>query len=303
MRSLEPMTRSKGRVSGRASIETGGSCLTEPPAPITSRIRLGDLDVACRDAGGPGIPFVFQHGLGGDAEQTFQVLPDYPGIRPITFESRGHGGSDTGRVEDLSIATFTEDVEALIGRLIGGAVILGGISMGAAIALRLAVRRPDLVRALVLARPAWVSAPAPDAMRPNAEAGRLLAAHDPAEARGLFEASPTGRRLGRDSPANFASLLTFFKREPADVTAALLSGVSTDGPGVSVAEIQRIRVPTLVIGCDHDSVHPLATAECLARLIPRARFVAVTAKAVDRNAYVREFGTALADFFDTIIEG
>ena len=271
--------------------------------PIASRIRLGDLDVACRDTGGPGLPFVFQHGLGGDAEQTLQVMPDHPGIRAITFESRGHGGSDAGPLEDLSIATFTDDLEALIGRLIGNAVILGGISMGAAIALRLAVRRPDLVRALVLARPAWVSAPAPDAMRPLAEAGQLLASHDPAGARRLFEASATGRRLGRDAPHNLASLLSFFDREPADVTAALLSRVAAGGPGVSLAEIARIDVPTLVIGCDHDAVHPLATAQSLADLIPGSRFVAVTAKALDRTAYVAQFGAALTRFFDEMAEG
>ena len=279
---------------------SGPGWLTDP---IASRVRLGDLDVACRDAGGPGLPFVFQHGLGGDAEQTVQVMPAYPGIRAIMFESRGHGGSDAGPLDALSIGTFTDDLEALIGRLIGGVVILGGISMGAAIALRLAVRRPDLVSALVLARPAWVSAPAPDAMRPLAEVGHLLARHDPDEARSLFETSATALRLGRVAPHNLKSLLTFFRREPADVTAALLSRVSVGGPGVSLAEIARIDVPTLVIGCDHDVVHPLATAECLAGLIPGSRFVAVTAKAIDRTAYVAQFGAALAHFFDEIVAG
>ena len=46
--------------------------------------------------------------------------------------------------------------------------------MGAAIALRLAVKQPELVRALVLARPAWVTEPAPPNMQAYAEVGELL---------------------------------------------------------------------------------------------------------------------------------
>ena len=34
--------------------------------------------------------------------------------------------------------------------------VVGGISMGAAIALRIAVRHPERVSGLVLARPAWL---------------------------------------------------------------------------------------------------------------------------------------------------
>ena len=93
---------------------------------------------------GQGRPVVFQHGLCGDARQTLQAFPDQGLL--MTLECRGHGQSDaTG---PYSIAVFADDVAALIETL-DGPVILGGISMGAAIATRLAVIRPDLVRALI----------------------------------------------------------------------------------------------------------------------------------------------------------
>ncbi len=75
----------------------------------------------------------------------------------------------------FSIATFAEDVVGLIDHLALAPVVVGGISMGAAIASRLAVYRPDLVRGLILARPAWATAAAPANMRPNLEVGELLA--------------------------------------------------------------------------------------------------------------------------------
>ena len=48
---------------------------------------------------------------------------------------------------------------------------VGGISMGAAIALRIAALRPDLVSALVLARPAWLDANGPENIQPVADGG------------------------------------------------------------------------------------------------------------------------------------
>jgi pimeloyl-ACP methyl ester carboxylesterase len=104
-------------------------------------------------------------------------------------------------------------------------VIIGGISLGAAISLRLAVKRPDLVRALVLARPAWLTASAPENMIPNAEVGHLLTHLPPPAAKAAFLAGPLGQRLAAAAPDNLASLTGFFAREPIEVTAALLSSI------------------------------------------------------------------------------
>jgi pimeloyl-ACP methyl ester carboxylesterase len=131
------------------------------------------LTLAAYDSGGDGLPVVFQHGLCGDARQTAEAFPDDPRFRLITLECRGHGQSQAGSA--FSIATLAEDVAGLIDHLALGPVVLGGISMGAAIASRLAVYRPDLARGLILARPAWATAAAPANMRPNLEIGELLA--------------------------------------------------------------------------------------------------------------------------------
>lgn len=76
------------------------------------------------------MPFVFQHGLCGDADQVIQVFPEDTGFRCLTVECRGHGQSETGPLDDLSIPTFTDDVAGYIRHL--GRPVVGGISMGAA---------------------------------------------------------------------------------------------------------------------------------------------------------------------------
>ncbi len=262
------------------------------------------LTLTCWDDGAPGdgrLPVVFQHGLCGAEPQVAEIFPAGPTLRRLTLECRGHGSSEPGPLDALSIATFTDDLATLIEQRIGRPVVVGGISMGAAIAQRLAVTRPDLVQALVLARPAWVAEPAPANMAPNALVGRLLATHPPDEARRQFQASPTAKALATEAPDNLASLLTFFDRAPQPVTAALLQRISADGPGTPETALARLAIPTLVLGHGQDAIHPLAHASRLAALIPGAALVEITAKAVNRSRYTRDFRTALERFLAAFI--
>lgn len=40
---------------------------------------------------GSGVPFVFQHGLGADVSQTFDLFTPPPGFRLLSFDCRAHG--------------------------------------------------------------------------------------------------------------------------------------------------------------------------------------------------------------------
>lgn len=245
-------------------------------------------------------PVLLQHGLCGSAQQTAEAFPDDARWRLHTLECRGHGASPPGPLADLSIATYADDVSALIDAWQLGPVILGGISMGAAIALRLAVQRPAQVRALVLVRPAWLFEAAPPHLQPNIEVGTLLKQGDPTRARAAFEESATARRLAQASPDNLASLRGFFAREPQALTAELLTRLSADGPGVSEAELHALDLPALVVGCADDELHPLALAWRLAGTLRHGRFVQITSKSHSREAYLRELHAALAAFLEKV---
>lgn len=244
---------------------------------------------------GRGRPVLFQHGLCGDARQPADVFP-LDLFECLTVECRGHGASEAGDPERIGIATFADDVAAVLDGQALGPVVVGGISMGAAIALRLAVVRPDLVKALVLARPAWTVDAAPPNMEPNALVGRLLASFEPDDARARFEATATAGELAAHAPDNLVSLRSFFSREPLATTAALLTRISADGPGVAPGEVRAIRVPTLVIGHERDWVHPLATARQLVSFIPGATLSVIPPKADDLEGYRTGFRRSLAAF-------
>lgn len=245
---------------------------------------------------GSGRAAVFQHGLCGDAGQTAQVFPADAGFRCVTLECRGHGGSQIGPADSLSIATFADDLASMITARGLGPCPVGGISMGAAIALRLAVTRPELVSALVLARPAWITGAAPANMAPNALVGALMRSHPPEAARALFEASDTAAELAASAPDNLASLRGFFARQPAAGTAELLARIAADGPGVTKADLARLKVPTLVIGTKLDFIHPMGHASALNLMIPQSGLAQITPKGEDPAAYRTDFRAALATF-------
>jgi pimeloyl-ACP methyl ester carboxylesterase len=221
-------------------------------------------------------------------------MPDLSDWRLLTLDCRGHGQSPAAGPH--GIATYADDVAALAESL-GGPVVLGGISMGAAIAMRLAVRRPDLVRGLILVRPAWATGAAPANMEPNAEVGRAIAAGDHGS---LFAQGSTAARLAREAPDNLASLMGFFARAPLAVTAELLTTISADGPGVTPAEVAGLRLPALVCGCGEDAVHPLDMARGLAALIPGARWAELPPKGRDKPAHLAALQAAITAFLKEV---
>ena len=263
-------------------------------------IRFARDEVALTGFVQPGVaPVVmFQHGLCGDAAQSAEAFAQIPGFRHAVMTCRGHGDRHLGPQDQLSIATFTDDLAAMIAKLGSPPIAVGGISMGAAMAMRLAVRCANLVPALIMVRPAWGAQAAPANMQPNAVVGDLLAA---GQSVADFDQTATARDLRRSSPDNLASLRGFFDRMPRAGTAALLSRIAADGPGVTEADLAALRMPVLILGCRRDAIHPLALAQQLAALIPAAVFVEVPPKGQDRAAHIAALQDAVAHFLKGLI--
>ena len=249
--------------------------------------------------GGEGLPVIFQHGLGGDEAQVAEVFPDGQGIRRLTLECRGQGKSSLGNANEISIANFAGDILAFADSRGVDRFVIGGISMGAAIAMRVTIKNPTRVRALILARPAWLWGAAPENMKPFVEVASCLRQRTLED----FESSATAQRLAREAPDNLASLRKFFSVKDREATATLLATIAGDGPGVNEAEVRAIAVPTLIIGHKIDAVHPLEFARTLASKIAGSQFVEITPKATDKPRHVAEFRTNVAQFLSLNSKG
>ena len=236
-------------------------------AITTAYLTVDGLNLSVKIAGA-GRPFLFLHGLCGDALQPLEVFPDDAGWQCHALEGRGHGGSDIGNMEELSIRRLTEDAAAYLESL---------------------------------GRPAWVDQPAPENLEPHRHIARNLGQYGPEKARRIFEESAMAKTIAAAAPDNMNSYQGFFDRRPTDQTQALLAAIANDGPGVCLDAMSRIMVPALVIGTGRDLAHPLDMAKALAAQIPRAELVEITPKSYNRKAYVREFRNAVGGFLREVL--
>lgn len=247
------------------------------------------------DSGAGDLVFAFQHGLGGECSQPCGLFPPPEGLRLVCLECRGHGGSALGPEEALGFATYADDVIALLDHLGVEQAIVGGISMGAGIALNLAHRHPARVRGLVLIRPAWLNEPM--AARALYQlVATLLREHGAEEGLRRLRAAPEFRALEASAPAGARALADQFALPGIAATAAKFARLSDDVPYAGIAQLEAIHVPALVIATHHDPIHPFAYGTALAGHIPGAALVEVTAKSVDEQAYQQEVQAALGRF-------
>ncbi len=116
---------------------------------------LGDVQIHYREDGDPdGAPVVFSNSLGTDYRLWDPILPLLPpGLRIIRYDKRGHGLSSCPPAP-YSMGALITDAERLLDHLGVKDCLFVGLSIGGMIAQGLAVKRLDLVRAMVISNTA-----------------------------------------------------------------------------------------------------------------------------------------------------
>ena len=246
---------------------------------------------------GEGIPFFFQHGLGGDVNQPTGLFTPPPGFRLLSFDCRGHGETrPLGDVEKIGITYFADDLLAFMDSLDISRAVIGGISMGAAVALNFTLRFSNRVRGLILSRPAWLIGP----MLRNAEIysyiAQLIRQHGVESGLEHFQESECYRETLHESPAAAKSLVGQFETARAAETVVRLERISSDAPLCDLQELAAISVPTLVLANRRDPIHPFDYGEVLAREIPQAEFKELTSKSENKERHDAEVQTFIETF-------
>jgi pimeloyl-ACP methyl ester carboxylesterase len=246
---------------------------------------------------GTGAPFVFQHGLGGDASQ-----PDglhEPARRLVCLECRAHGATvPLGDPESLTFATFAADVVALMDHLEIERALVGGVSMGAGVAARVAAEHPERVNGLVLVRPAWLDAPHPDNLHIMETVGALLERDGEQTGLSELEQDPDYQAIAAQSSAAATSLRGQFERRLARRRAAVLRRMPADFPLSGGLQWADIATPALVVATQGDPIHPFAIGEALAAQLPAAELYEVPSKDVDPTAHAGQIARLIAAFAD-----
>lgn len=117
------------------------------PTIVVNGTRLAYDDAGPRG----GASLVFSHSLFFNRRMFDRLAAFFSGhYRIVSYDHRGQGESDAATVEQLHLDVLTEDAAALIQALDLGPVHFAGNSLGGFIALRLAIRHPELLRSVVV---------------------------------------------------------------------------------------------------------------------------------------------------------
>jgi pimeloyl-ACP methyl ester carboxylesterase len=212
---------------------------------------------------------VLVHGLLMNRRMFDRLAPELAGRgnRVVCVDMLGHGRSD--RPEDLrlySMPLFARQVAALLDHLEEPQAVVGGTSLGANVALELAVREPERARGL------FVEMPVLDNALPAVAA--------------IFTPVLLGLRLGRPGFEALSRLtsaiprtnhlldigLDWVRQRPGP-SGAVLEGLLLGETAPHREQRRRIEQPTLIVGHPHDPLHPFSDSGMLAEELPNAQVV------------------------------
>jgi 3-oxoadipate enol-lactonase len=227
---------------------------------------------------------LFLHGIRGNRRNWSGQLEFFARrFKAAAWDARGYGDSDDYEGA-LQFDHFTGDVLRVAEYFKAKKLHLVGLSMGGRIARNVALRAPERLHSLVLvgANPGF------DALSPEG-VRRFVTERKSSTPESL-------RRLlgSRAWPGALEELLDSVSRiHEASYQKTLEASVAQD----RAAPIEKIRVPTLVIAGEEDTVYPPALARDMARRIPGAELLLMEGTGHLANLEQPErFNEAVLDF-------
>jgi pimeloyl-ACP methyl ester carboxylesterase len=218
-------------------------------------LRVNGYDMAYLDVGQgqPGAPpLVCVHGSLCDFRIWSAVLGPLTQKHRVIAVSLRHFFPDhwDGIGDTYSIAQHVDDVIAFIERVEPRPVDLMGHSRGGHICFRVAQRRPDLLRKLILAEP---GGELDGTLDPNFKPGpspaaAMVAASAAVIARGDIDGGLEIFLDALEGPGAWKRLSGYSKQLLRDNATTLIGQMRDQRPPISKADAEAIRTPTLFIG-------------------------------------------------------
>lgn len=262
------------------------------------RLTVNNIGMHYVEAG-QGSPLLLLHGVGGSHEMWLSIIPELAkSYRVIAADHRGHGASDKPG-GSYTINLFCADWLALMDALKVDRAHFLGLSMGGAIAMRLALEHPGRVRSLVLVD-TWAF-PHPDFLALLRQRLAMLAAGDLAAYAEVAVPQVYSPAFIAANPQVMAEYRTrVAKLNPDSVRGAVDACITHDMRG----KLGEIQAPTLVVVGSEDRLTPAFHSEYLARSIPKARLAIIDGSGhIPHLERPREFLRIVTEFLARAREG
>lgn len=215
--------------------------------------------------------------------------------RILTVDLPGFGESAAPSASP-TLDQWADELDSLLDDLVGGdPVVVGGLSMGGYVALRLAACHPERLDGLILAD-TRAGADSEEGREARDQAIFEVRRHGaPALVKALLpkllspEASPEAIEFARE---------IMLEQRPESIAGALAA--MRDRPD-STDVLPSIRVPTLVVVGDADTLTPPSEAEAMARALPDSWLVKIPSAGHLANLEAPDqFNTAIAAFLESL---
>jgi len=247
----------------------GTSAMAQKVQPVAKDATVFSYKIHYLEAG-RGAPVILLHGSGGEGARWMPtILGLAPDFRVIAPDQIGWGASDKpmtiyhGGVFAEFLARFMKEIGIPKAALIGQ-------SMGAGVALQMAVKYPQMVERMVLVNGGGFTSPndPPRARAPDWHARQIANAGTLAESREYLEKMYYDRSLISDALVEHNLILRLRSAYTAEsVQMANARGLG----GLTEAEVRGIKLPTLLVWGANDKFSPPANADKLNAAISGSR--------------------------------
>ena len=195
------------------------------------------------------------------------------GFRVLLHDRRNTGASSISmRADQLEEATWADDLAKLLQSLDALPVFVGGSSSGARTAIFFCLRHPGALRGLLLLRVTGGEFAA--GRLPENYYGQFIRVCEAGGMAAVCETEAYQERI-EANPANRDALMTMAPKHFIDVMTRLralfTAGAHHQVMGVTEAELQSIRTPTIIIP-GNDKTHSSASGRAAHRLITGSKF-------------------------------
>jgi len=252
---------------------------------------------------GPNVTLLHSVGLSTREGWRYQIDALAERFTVLSFDFRGLGQSERG-TEPLGVATFADDLEALLDALGIARTAVMGISLGGFVAQAFALKRPDLVSALVLVSTTC----------------RIFAGNAARRAERNARIRQSGMAVAADHQIESHFPPVFVDAHPeikgwykahylANDPESYIAIMDDLGRFDTCGRLGVLRCPTLVVAGDADATsvagrEPLDSARTLHRLIPGSRLEVIKgANHYPQIDHADVFNRTAIDFLETALAG
>jgi pimeloyl-ACP methyl ester carboxylesterase len=246
----------------------GTSAMAQKVEPVAKDATVFSYKIHYLEAG-RGAPVILLHGSGGEGARWMPTMQGLaPSFRVIAPDQIGWGASD----KPLTIyhgGVFAEFLARFMREIGVPKAALVGQSMGAGVALQMAVRYPQMVERMVLVNGGGFTSPNdPRAPAPDWHARQIANAGTLAESREYLEKMYYNHNLISDELVEHNLIL----RLRSAYTAESVQTANARGLGqLTEDEVRGIKLPTLLVWGAHDKLSPPANADKLNAAIAGSR--------------------------------